>query len=302
MDLLKLLGLGGSGRSVQTNKTLDANLPIQDPNAPQPIFVNGDNFRPRKPSLLAILGDAMLVHGGYKPMFSQNRRNEDYRRAMEGFDEDPLRAIRRVSRLKGHEREAVNMFNQYQDNIRADEIARSNIEARKDRARDRLASMMGVLTPDNYDRMLPTLQRYAQARGLDPDEIPSVYDADAITAYRAGGLTVDQQSDNARADINTQSQINYRQGRLSQQGQDTTSRIQRRALMTAEQRRHNIALEGQAATNEFGRAARSKNNKPRRMKTVRGMGEVSPDGRLFKLDADQSIWRKNENNTWIRIK
>jgi hypothetical protein len=85
--------------------------------------VNIVGWQPHKESFLAKLGDALLIQGGGEPLFRKKNQERNLQDAMQGFTSDPLATIQKIARIKGMEGKALELYNQYQDNKRADEQA-----------------------------------------------------------------------------------------------------------------------------------------------------------------------------------
>lgn len=348
MNLLELLGLAHKQQA-----QAQAAAPIQ---YPRPVVTPGDEplpgygqaaapaaspeqsldvvgkeagFHARKPSLLAILGDAMLVHGGYKPMFSQNRRDEDYRRAVQDYTTDPLQAIKNLSQLKGHEQEMIKLKEAYDTGQMDDAVKQSLIDYRKaeqqQKARSIVGSMFNGVNDDaTYQAILPTARRYGEVNGLDTSLLGDTFDPDKINAFRQGGLTVDQADDNNRQERNLQSQMDYRRQSLGLRGQEVSnqtrnvnSEISNRSTRTQEYlRRGQVTAPGQGGRNALA-AAKARANKVFRDqrglvefdKTGNKMRVTAPDGRMWgygytpdgkvkfmgQMDANGNLLRKDPN-------
>lgn len=255
-------------------------LPQSDPTNPKDIVVNGKPDRKANP--LGDIADMVLVATGHKPIYRPRLEDMRMKDAMEGFADDPLGAIKRVA--KRDPAKAWEMYNTYQDNLRGDEAVAGAREARTEKSRGVIASMLGVATPENYDKMLPRMQQYAQAHGIDASELPEQYDPDAINMWRAGGMSVDNQEDNARDTAYKDEMMNYRRSNLAERTgyhRDTiASQRDRSAATVTEQNRHNRAME-----------ARGPSGKPQektvQIKDSRGnvrILTVSADGQLAKQD------------------
>lgn len=168
-----------------------------DNDMPEPDEAVVQGWRPKKRSTLGLIGDVLLgFMGAQQPVFGNRIRNKNIEGAMEGFTQDPLESIRRMRQVDPDA--AWKMYGQYKDDERADIVANAAKEKQRNMVRDRIGSMMGASNPDNWEKNLPLLRRYAESRGEDPSEIPDAYDEDAINMYRMGGVPVDDQLDNDR--------------------------------------------------------------------------------------------------------
>jgi len=232
-DLAQNLGLGG-------HTTAQTAQPV--PGQPDDITVQGDGWNPKKPTLLGILADGYLISKGMQPGFAINRDKRNVEEALDGFTQDPLQSINRLARIRGHQDDAIKLYNQYQDNSRLDRAESRLDSAYHDKARGVMASMLGAATPENYGSMRQRMLTYGKSRGLTDDELsdlPEKYDPDAIAAWRYGAVPVDAQMDNSRDAVAKGALIDYRNKRLGQF--DRTY---------GEQVRHNLVSEGIAAKKE----------------------------------------------------
>lgn len=275
--------------------------------AEAPITIEGDGWKPRHPNFWTFLGDVVGSHYG-KGLIGTNAQDSlNVHDAVGEFAQDPLKAIKRLQRLHGHEGEAIKLYNQYEDDQRADKQAEALAGMRKaaiqDRGRGILASMMGGVTDAaTYQYALPTMQKYAEQYELDPP--PEEYDPQKIKFWQQTGIKPDQQVDNSRADMNTGSQIDYRnqrlqqyRERLGQQARDTDSRISHRSATESEALRHHQVTEGQGQA----RVGMAQAKQPKIIQTERGPGELSSLGYL-RL-GDGSIWKKSpDGKKWNRVK
>lgn len=290
---------GGTGQTMP---------PLTDPTVPQvpnmgqnlmPVDNGIDvvGWRPHKESFLGRLGDALLMMNGNKPLFREKNNERNLQEAMQGFTSDPLATIQKISRIKGMEGKALDLYNQYVDNQRADAQAQALQEYRKGMFRDRVASMLGAVNEQNASRLLPLIKQSAERMGLDPTEVPDTYDPDQIGMYRMGGMKVDQQIDNARdaayksarlgqIDETIQSRERYQNARLGQMG-----------ATLSERERHNRAMENRPP-------ASARKPSVSYVNTKYGPGEVSPDGKLMKIDREGGsvIYYNVGPNQWKLVK
>lgn len=275
----------------------DAAVPPVNPMAQQIMPQVTPSWRPHEETFLGKLADGLLMASGMQPAFRIKNDEDNLHQAMKDFSTDPLGSIQRLSQIKGMEGKAAALYNQYQDNKRADDQARYVNELRMEHYRDRAAAMLGAVNQQNAAKVLPMIQNYARAHGLDESEIPSTYDEDAINTYRMGGMSVDQQTDDA-------AQAAYRDRRLGQIDQTIQSREayqqQRLGQMNAanaERERHNRAMEAKP-----GRGASSK--VPSYVNTKYGPGEVDPSGRLMKVTVGgvDHIYVNTGPNQWRHVK
>jgi hypothetical protein len=249
-----------------------------------PIEVMGDAWKPRKPTLLGALADAYLTYSGKPPAFQQNRDARSMAEAMEGFDEDPVRAIRRIAKMKGMQDEAWNMYNQHQDNSRADRVAGRQEDVASMKYMGRHGGMLNSIQRSQnpqaqYDKMLPNLQAYAQRYNLP--QLPNAYDPDALNTYIMGNVDVDDQL------------------RIEQKGEYQDRRLQQmdRGLDIRQQGQQSLDGYRQERLQDFDTAEEGRNRRdatpparaggakqgPIRVKTPIGPGEMSPDGKKVRV-------------------
>jgi hypothetical protein len=274
----------------------------------EPITVTGDGWQPKKPTILGAIADAYLMSKGMKPAFSVNRDARNVNEAMEGFTNDPVGAINRMSRIRGHEQDAYAMHDKYLDNRRADASAGSLAESRQAKYLTRIGGLLRSIQKQSdpaaaYASSLPLLRRLEQRAG-DIEPLGETYDEGAVNNYVGMNVDPDDQ-------IRMEQLEAWREVRKEQTNRRLT-----------ETEKHNDATEGQAAVNEqgrnnrqvaseagknvrmniqeAGRDRRSKNSPPRVVKTPNGYMELSPSGVLGKI-GDQ-IWRKTAPGQWERIK
>lgn len=268
----------------------------------QNIDVVGDSWKPHHRTTLGAIADILLsgLTGAKITPFADSKNEQNEQEAMKGFASAPLTAIRRLSQLPHHQKDAWNMYNQYEDNKRADTVASDMEDARKERYQGRMASWLTAIhgskdPTTSYQKFLPQLNSYAQQHGLDP--LPDKYDEDYASTYGiGGGMTVDQQYDNA-------SNTSYRNARLKQMDANTQSNIENRRseiqdrnARLSETNRHNEVMEARPT-------GRGKNGVTY-VNTKYGPGEVSPDGNKMMIPrADgQVIYFKTGPNQWKMVK
>lgn len=277
-----------------------------DPAVSQDATVKG--WRPKKPSLLGILADALIIGRGGKPVYAQYLRDQNISAAMQGFQKDPEEAIARMRQIDPER--AWQMQQQHVDNVRqqaqADAQTRYNNFRYDDVVQERISRMIGALTPENYGVLLPRIKAYAQAKGATVD-LPDVYDADALSLHRMGGLSVDDQMDNYRDGYYKNRRLGQMDERLEMQGADTESRINDRNLRRGETQRHNRVTEVQGEQ-RLQRGSGGKTNKGTTIvQTPRGPAELSPDGMKVRIKVGDEyqiyqLYEKGNLNRARRIK
>lgn len=168
----------------------------QEPDA----TVTGDGWKPKHRSTLGTIADILFGLGGGPAVFANRIKQKNINSAMEGITQDPMRSINRLSRIPGMGATAWQMYDKEADNQRASDIAKMRKMDYEDSFRaERIAPMLAVAdSPEKYAKLLPTMRRMMESRGMDPTELPDVYDPDVVDMFRHGGMKVDQQEDNKR--------------------------------------------------------------------------------------------------------
>lgn len=157
----------------------------EPPPVSEDIVVKG--FKPKKRSFLGLLGDMILLNQNHKgPFFADRVRNKNFGRAMEGFTQDPLEAIRRVAQIPGMEDEAWKMYGQLEDDKRQRAALDRQTGKDADSRLKGLAGLAGVAlaNPKNreaainrYNYMLDQygLNQYALDPDVDDATLQSIY-------------------------------------------------------------------------------------------------------------------------------
>ena len=277
-------------------------MPAATPLAPQQQTpMNMDAWQPHHTTTLGKIADLGLALLGFPLLpFTRHVQRENMQEAMQNFTTNPLETIQRIAKIPGHEKQALDMYEKYTDDQARDSQVAALNEQRKEHYRDRVGAMLGAVTPDNAGALLPKIRSYAQAMGLNADDVPSSYDKDQINLYRMGAVPVDNQIDN---------QVNaaYKSARLGQIDETIqstnryrTSRLNQMSQNQSEQERHNQVMESISQQ----RANRMKKYGVSYIQTKYGPGEVSPDGNSLKVtvgDTDH-IYSKTGPNTWRHVK
>lgn len=239
-----------------------------------PINVIGDSWHPHKPTVLGAIADAYLMSQGMKPSFSQNRNQNDAISAMQGFTNDPMKAIKRLSQIPGMQEKAFDYYNTVDDNRRLrDNLDRQNniFDMKKEElVYNRVASMMGAANEGTWNKMRDLAQSMANKYGVDISGlVPETYDPDSVEYIRQGAIKPKDQERIAQSD------------RRLDQGDRRLNQGDRRMDITES---HNQATEKQAAANEAGRQNRHDNPVARppaaqasTVMTKYGVGQVSKD-------------------------
>lgn len=281
-------------------------LPSVGGEEPQEAMIKG--WKKPNPNLLGVLADTLILHYGGKPVYGPMFQQQMFGEAMQGFQKDPEEAIARMRQVNPEL--AWRMHQQHIDNTRqqaaVDAQTRYNDFRYKDAVQERISRMIGALTPENYGVLLPRIQAYTQAKGETVD-LPDVYDADALSLHRLGGVSVDDQMDNARDGYYKERRLGQMDTRLQMQGADTESRINDRNLRRGETQRHNRVTEVQGEQ-RLQRGSGGKTNKGTTIvQTPRGPAELSPDGMKVRIKVGDEyqiyqLYEKGNLNRARRIK
>lgn len=206
---------GGDPRSM----ALDiANADIADVN---PVQGMGDaipeevvkGFKPKKRSILGVIGDAILLNQGHKgPFFADRVKAKNTRRAYESFTNNPMETVRRLSTFD--QEAASKLYDKVIDNQRLDRTQDRQDAIQELKFQSMVGSMMGAATPETYKAFRNRAKTMGDRLGFDTSYLPEEYDQTAIDQLRYGAMTVDQQYDNTRADAEAQSRGQYRTERL----------------------------------------------------------------------------------------
>jgi hypothetical protein len=197
-----LLG-GNEGASKVPGAISEAGaLPAAPEEMGEDIVVTGDAWKPRKQTILGALADGYLQSQGMAPAFAQNRQLRNVTEAMEGFPGAPEKALRRLSKIPGMQKEAWGMYNQHEDNSRADQLLgrqlRDSDLRHEDYVHDSARRMLNGATPETYPQIIGIVKKIAERRGVSLEHLPDQWDEAAIRSYILGDVPVDNQLDNSR--------------------------------------------------------------------------------------------------------
>lgn len=202
MALAPLLdGIGHRAGLSDATAPSPEDLQAQAPQNSQDIVVNGDPWKEKKPNLWSFLADAIGHHYGMGEVGTKKLDDYNVHDAMQGFQQDPEAAIRRLNRIEGHQDDAWSKFNTYSDNKRStDSQERMNnvFDLKKEAfVRDRVAGMMGAVQPgdkEGYKRMRDRGVAYAQGKGVDlTADLPDNGDQLDVEGLRYGQIKPYQQ-------------------------------------------------------------------------------------------------------------
>lgn len=237
-----------------------------------------EGFKPKKPSTIQTLADIFLFGG---PVFKNKVKNENLQRAMEGYTSDPLKAIQRVMNFDA--KLGADLYEKYADNKRADDTAEALIDERRQKTINTAASVFRSVQPGDeagFLRARGLAERIMKARGIDPEEYGLPESLEDVPQWSAIGMTVDQQEDNSRADLNTKSLIIDRAERrqMTQERYGVLNDQGERRL--AETERKNKAAEAQRERKAGGKAS---GGAFIRDKEGRIVGQIAPSGTAAKI-------------------
>jgi hypothetical protein len=263
------------------------------PGQGEDVVVTGDGWKPRPQTILGAIADAYLMSKGGKPMFTMMRDKRSMTEAMNGFTEDPLKAIRRIGKMDPDK--AWDLFNQQQDNRRADQttqrILRDSDERYVEHGLKRIGSMLGTANEKNWGALRERIQGYADHRGITlPYQLPETYDPDFVNTVRMGEVPVDNQLDNERdAAYKSERLEDYDEGlnirRQQEEGRNARSEANRaaadrRAAAARQLRERLAARRGQGKSDDL--AGAPKPRKPGdKIKSPSGQVYISKDGKSW---------------------
>jgi hypothetical protein len=249
--------------------------------SPQEIVVQGDPFKPKKRSIWGVLGDAILLHSGHKgPFFADRKREQNLRRAMEGFAQGPVAAIQRVSRIPGMADEAWKMYGQHRDDERGDMAQQRLLGKDQFSIQQKAAGILGQVKEDgsNYGPVRALYNGIMRRNKID-FELPEEFDPELLGGLFSGAISPDKQQLN-----------DYRQSRLEQMDRGLDIRE------TQGNRRLDQADTAERGRNE--RAANSEAGKDRRSKTG---GGASLKGKAYKDSNGNVVEFDSENENKMKV-
>jgi len=264
----------------------------------RPIEVTGDDWKPKKESILGQIGDFMLMRRGMQPVFRQRTDQANLESAMQGFQKDPETAISRVRKI---DPEMAMRLQEQQSRVQANqELAKQRLMARQEAGGKLMGGVLSSLPKDDtapavYQKILPKLRGMADYYGYPSDLFSDKYDKDEINAMVSQGITPYQAQRLGQQERSTQSEINYRGERLKDFD-----------AQNAETRRYHQSMEGisqqrvdQAAAN----AAKTPDKSVSTLQTKYGPMEVvgGKKGRLVGPDGNVHYYL-NVNGTWVPVK
>lgn len=149
---------------------------------------------------LGSLGDAFLVQSGNQRQYEPHQEELSQQQALKGFIDNPLQGIQNLSQAGGGVAPALNMFDQYMQNLTRGRTANSQINLDNARLQNEqakgyggLGAMAGTLNEKNWGAMVPLMTKFAQARGIQLPPIPSGYDPAWAATVKGLGIAPYQQ-------------------------------------------------------------------------------------------------------------
>lgn len=288
----------------------------QAPEAPQTPVTNPDDaitinsWKPHHRTTLGAVADIGLALLGLPiAPFANKARRENMQEAMEGFTQDPLETIRRLSKIPGMEQKAFQLYEQYAKLHSNDDIDKQKLNyyqlGTENMGRSTISSYLGGIgrssNPEKvYDAMLPKLQSIAQEAGLDPTELPNKWNPDiASTLFSAGVKPADQARIGETNRHNTEME-GLRKGEILQTGAYREARLGQMNQHEQAYENHNQTMEGIAQQ----RAKHSGKAPVTYLRTKYGPGEVSPDGTAMRVQVGNTnhFYTKVGPNQWKHVK
>lgn len=213
-------------------------------------------------NIIGTLGDAFLVGQGRAPIYQQRLARKNEADALDGFTDDPLGAIKRLSKVSPDK--ATILYDRYMDNERmnrSEQRLEKQMEfAQREKAHNRSVGMLGAARDQaTYDAMLKRANSYRQTNGLPPLDLPAIYDPDEVKAARYSAIDPEDQQRMEDQSEYREDMSQYRRDNLAERegyhadsiAEREASRKQRAALGEAsiELRResNNIRRNGQKA-------------------------------------------------------
>jgi hypothetical protein len=296
-----LLSLQDQSQSQQAPEPVNnpyspTDTPQEIADANKPVDIQGDAWKPKRAGWLGGLIDDILRMKGREPVFNIQKNLPS---AMEGAQNDPERAVRRLRQISP--RLADQFEKQYNDNQASQALVTERNAATTEHNLDTMtksgqliSNTLGAIDKGpnaaaSYAQLLPTLRRYAKAGNFPQDMLPDTYDPVVVNGLRQGGILSYQQETLKQNAIKEQNNVAYRGTRLGQM-----------ADAIREQNRHNQAGEATAAGNlkvSQQRADQEASNRPMVLKTTDGRDlAVNKDGMSAKFKG-----RDGKIHTYIKV-
>lgn len=199
----------------QSPETMQPSVP--SPQVPDTAVPHVGAFGIKGPArtALGILGDAFLVQGGHAPVFQPQELRERQAEAMQGFVNNPLASIQRMSTVDPQG--AEQMYNTYMTNSRLNRMADQQFG---DLVTSRIGGLLGAAKPDgsNWDAVRQQALAYARSRNM-PIDIPDKYDPDFISRIQSQSITPEQERQAEAMEWWRKGRLDQGDQRLEQQGE-----------------------------------------------------------------------------------
>lgn len=225
-----------------------------------------DTWQPHHRTTLGKIADITLALLGLPiAPFKKKEERDNMHEAMQGFATDPLRTIERISQIRGHEGDALKLYEQYVDDKRQDgNLSRQNNVfdlQKQDLVYKRVAGMMGAANEGTWGKMRSLALDMGNRLGVDVSPyVPEAYDPDSIEFIRNGAIKpIDQVKAEETHDYHGKV-IDTRE-----RGQDLShgDRVRGQNLSHGDRIRGQDLSHGDRVTNEAGRNARHNDPKTR---------------------------------------
>jgi hypothetical protein len=161
---------------------------VEKREAEEPVNVRG--FKPGHRNIIGKALDALFMMTGNKPLYEYNMQERDYRRAMQGYSQNPENAARQATTVSGPE--GAKVFDYVQDRKNKD-------RERIGKAEGPLRQMYYAATPETYEAMAAQAAKYAKAQGIPEDMLPA--NLDEAKAYAEGGYEIKDRMEQRSKDL-----------------------------------------------------------------------------------------------------
>jgi hypothetical protein len=211
-------------------------------------------------NILSTLGDFLLEQTGLSDIIKNRRLNE----SLQGFDQDPLGTINKVSGIDYAV--GAKLRDQYIDNQRLAASQASTQESREarlalaqtaqnDKTRGRAAAMLSTMSRwdedkrgANYGVLRDQVLKYGQANGLDlSKELPDSYDGTLLDSFIDQAVPVGMQRAQRLTEQKMEDTNEYRTNSLGEKVRHNQSTEDISRSRVSETGRHNGVTEGQGS-------------------------------------------------------
>lgn len=157
--------------------------------------------------ILGTLGDAFLMQQGIDPMYRGQRKQEDMGDAFQGFEDDPLGAIKKMGGVDAATgQKYYNSYLDSQDRGKALQQKTADDRFKQEGLfQTRLGGIFGAANEKTYPAMLANAKKRAESQGMGHllEGLPETYDKDGVAGWVRGTMEPKDQAFN-----------DYRQERL----------------------------------------------------------------------------------------